>query len=790
MPTRGITDDQVSTTSTRCSPPTPAGCCAPPATPARRSAASSPRSTATRSAASPTTADRARSSSSAWAARASAATCWPPCAAPGAPCRSRRCATTRCPAGWARSTSSSPCRARAGTEETLNVAAEAGSAAPACSASARPEPPRGDRPLDDAGVFLPVDAGDLMPRACLWPLSTPLLVVADALGLADVPDSVLERAADVLDSVSTECGVGVPLDDNPAKMLALSLAGSVPMVWGTAFVGVWRRTGSPASSTRTPSSPSCTARSPRPTTTRSSRSTARSAARRASDIFRDPVEDGAAPARLRLVLLRDSDEHPQDTRRAEVTRDIAERRACGARGDRAQAATPSSGSPRSSRWPTGRASTRPSRRRRPDADRPDQRAEGAHRVSTEGGTKAVLAALAANIGIAVTKFVAFAFTGSSSMLAEAIHSVADSGNQVLLLVGGKRAQRRPTPSTRSATAASGTSTRSSSRSCCSASAACSHLRGLAQDPRARAADQPDGGVRRPGHRDRARGVLVPDRDPRGQQEPRHQVPARASCGRPPARAAGGPARGRRCADRSGVRARRRQLATSPATAAGTASARSRSARCWSSSRCSCARDGLDARRRERRARAGRGDPGRARVRAHGRPRDPPAHAASRARRAARRGQDRRSRHRHGRRRSPRPSTPPRPGSGPPCPRRAGSTSSRTSTAARPPERPESVSGRRRDRRAQWGLPCGDDPRVSTGEPTGLVTPAAYRPSWASNRSTRMTTPDYKVADLSLAEFGRNEIRLAEHEMPGLMAMREEYGPSSRSPAPASPARCT
>ena len=41
----------------------------------------------------------------------------------------------------------------------------------------------------------------------------------------------------------------------------------------------------------------------------------------------------------------------------------------------------------------------------------------------------------------------------------------------------------------------------------------------------------------------------------------------------------------------------------------------------------------------------------------------------------------------------------------------------------------------------------------------------------------MTTPDFKVADLSLAEFGRDEIRLAEHEMPGLMAMRAEFGPS-------------
>jgi cation diffusion facilitator family transporter len=62
-----------------------------------------------------------------------------------------------------------------------------------------------------------------------------------------------------------------------------------------------------------------------------------------------------------------------------------------------------------------------------------------------GGTKAILAALVANIGIAIAKFVAFLVTGASSMLAEAIHSVADSGNQVLLLIGGKRAARAATP---------------------------------------------------------------------------------------------------------------------------------------------------------------------------------------------------------------------------------------------------------------------------------------------------------------------------------------------------------
>ncbi|WP_433252318.1 cation diffusion facilitator family transporter [Streptosporangium sp. CA-135522] len=66
-------------------------------------------------------------------------------------------------------------------------------------------------------------------------------------------------------------------------------------------------------------------------------------------------------------------------------------------------------------------------------------------MSAGGGTKAIIAALGANLAIAVAKFVAFLITTSSSMLAESIHSLADSGNQVLLLVGGKRAERTRTP---------------------------------------------------------------------------------------------------------------------------------------------------------------------------------------------------------------------------------------------------------------------------------------------------------------------------------------------------------
>ncbi|MBT8469556.1 MAG: cation diffusion facilitator family transporter [Myxococcales bacterium] len=62
-----------------------------------------------------------------------------------------------------------------------------------------------------------------------------------------------------------------------------------------------------------------------------------------------------------------------------------------------------------------------------------------------GSTKAILAAFFANLGIAIAKFVGYAFTSSSSMLAEAIHSVADTSNQALLLLGSRRATRDATP---------------------------------------------------------------------------------------------------------------------------------------------------------------------------------------------------------------------------------------------------------------------------------------------------------------------------------------------------------
>ncbi|HEY9498510.1 MAG TPA: cation diffusion facilitator family transporter [Terrimesophilobacter sp.] len=63
-------------------------------------------------------------------------------------------------------------------------------------------------------------------------------------------------------------------------------------------------------------------------------------------------------------------------------------------------------------------------------------------MSTGSGKKAIIAALLANLGIAITKFAAWAISGSASMLAEAVHSVADTGNQGLLLLGGAQARRK------------------------------------------------------------------------------------------------------------------------------------------------------------------------------------------------------------------------------------------------------------------------------------------------------------------------------------------------------------
>src|SRR3954453_6136525 len=113
-------------------------------------------------------------------------------------------------------------------------------------------------------------------------------------------------------------------------------------------------------------------------------------------------------------------------------------------------------SPTAIRWPASpprrRSANSPRRTWRSDSvsiparpGRPSGPTDERALMSSGGSSKAVIAALGANLGIAVIKFIAFAITGSSSMLAEGVHSVVDSGNQGLLLRGSRSSRRRATP---------------------------------------------------------------------------------------------------------------------------------------------------------------------------------------------------------------------------------------------------------------------------------------------------------------------------------------------------------
>lgn len=92
-------------------------------------------------------------------------------------------------------------------------------------------------PLVDLAIgaglpWVPVPPGR-PPRANLWALSVPLLVAADALGIVDAEPARLEAVADLLDGLAAQCAPIVPSDQNPAKQLAVELAGTLPMIWGS-----------------------------------------------------------------------------------------------------------------------------------------------------------------------------------------------------------------------------------------------------------------------------------------------------------------------------------------------------------------------------------------------------------------------------------------------------------------------------------------------------------------------------------------------------------------------------
>ena len=290
---------------------------------------------------------------------------------------------------------------------------------------------RGLRPQPGAGTCaLP---GGRHPRANLWALLVPLLLAAGELGLMP---RARARPARRPPTCSTRwpsaCRPGSDTYVNPAKSLALDLAESVPVVVGSTpaggaaahrLVGSLAAAGSPGRLgvlpvARTRLAGLLTAPTgPAPTTTCSGTGWT--------------TRPRPGPG---WCCVRAGDE--PDVARAQVDELVAD---CGRRG-----VPVSEVCAEDAAGPVGRLASVLALLDFTAAYVGVAGARRGGRMSAEGGTRAILAALGANLGIAVAKFVGFAITGSSSMLAEGAHSVADSGNQVLLLVGGRRARRAAT----------------------------------------------------------------------------------------------------------------------------------------------------------------------------------------------------------------------------------------------------------------------------------------------------------------------------------------------------------
>lgn len=211
------------------------------------------------------------------------------------------------------------------TEETLLLAREAARRGARLVAIATEGSPLAAFAAGAGGVVIPVDAQGLMPRASLWTLATPLLLLGAALGVANVAEADLLRAADALDEVAKANGVEVPVATNEAKTLAMSLAESWPSVWGEsplAAVAAYRLACQLNENAKLP----CVwGALPEAAHNQIVAFDGRYGARAnlVDDLFRDPVEDGPPPPRTQLVVLRDPAAEPADTRRCDLALDLA-----------------------------------------------------------------------------------------------------------------------------------------------------------------------------------------------------------------------------------------------------------------------------------------------------------------------------------------------------------------------------------------------------------------------------------------------------------------------------------
>ena len=212
------------------------------------------------------------------------------------------------------------------TEETLSMTAEAGRrGARVITIGAGGSDLEKLSESVSGAIHFAIDAKGRSPRASLWTHATPLLMVANALGISHIDEKEFEIAADLMDELSLANGPAMPLDANAAKALAISCAGSFPMVWGTGMIGATAASRFMAQLAENAKLPSAHGELPEVGHNQIvvlDGVLAGAAPER--DIFRDDEE--LIDRRTHLFILRDSNEHPAVEKRIGIVKQIASER--------------------------------------------------------------------------------------------------------------------------------------------------------------------------------------------------------------------------------------------------------------------------------------------------------------------------------------------------------------------------------------------------------------------------------------------------------------------------------
>jgi glucose/mannose-6-phosphate isomerase len=214
------------------------------------------------------------------------------------------------------------------TEETLSALEEAVRRGCRLLVVGREGSPVADLGARGRAVVVPVTQGR-QPRASVWSLSVPLVVAGHALGILSADDEAVEAAATVLEEVAGRCRPDAAVLVNPAKRLALDLAGRVPVLWGTsplAGTAAYRFACQLNENAKSPATWGVLPEANHNQVVAFDGPFAGAGPADSDDFFRDRGDDVDDEGRLTLVLLRDAEEHPQTARRADVSAELARER--------------------------------------------------------------------------------------------------------------------------------------------------------------------------------------------------------------------------------------------------------------------------------------------------------------------------------------------------------------------------------------------------------------------------------------------------------------------------------